>query len=93
MYQVSNLQIRLYLSRSHVQCRREVAVLQQQGESYEVIDVPDPNDCRRLHELTGYPSVPQAIIDGLSFCSYDKSVELLRAEDLQVGAARARTRP
>jgi glutaredoxin 3 len=70
-------QIRLYVSRWCVQCERAVALLERQGLPFETIDISDPEDCCRLHELTGGRSVPQAIVDGHPIGGYDELAALI----------------
>jgi glutaredoxin 3 len=88
---VTSPRIQLYVSRWCVRCQLAVALLERRGLPYEAIDVADPDDCCRLHDLTGGRSVPQAVVDGRPIGGYDELAALLRERDLQVGAARART--
>jgi glutaredoxin 3 len=90
---MSTRRIQLYVSRWCVQCRHAVSLLERRGLPYEAIDLADLDGCCRLHELTGGRSVPQAIVDGRRVGGYDELAALLRKEDLQVGAVRARTEP
>lgn len=84
--------LRLYVSRWCVQCQCAVALLERRGLPYEAIDVADRDQCCRLHELTGGRSVSQAIDECHPIGGYAELAALLQEEDLQLGAARARTR-
>lgn len=70
--------IRLYVSRWCVQCERAAALLARQGLAFETVDIGDPEQCCRLHELTGGASVPQVVIDGRSIGGYDEVAALIR---------------
>ena len=70
--------IRLYVSRWCVQCERAAALLAREGLVFETIDIGDPEQCCRLHELTGGASVPQVVIDGRSVGGYDEIAALIR---------------
>ena len=77
-------------------------IAREPGCAFETIDIGDPEQCCRLHELTGGASVPQVVIDGRAVGGYDEIAALIRggsapergsgAARIAVGSIPARTR-